>query len=124
VLPLLFSNSSVTPELCIDYANSMYAKSPSPTTRMPYLFVEYHDECYGGSLLAFTGSAVTTLVGTKACTDACAGSSKTTYTTNGKTVVATNTANMCGGPKQFNLYALSTDVAMPTSSGPVVTMTA
>ncbi len=89
---------------------------------MPYVYVEYHNQCYGGASLSFAGSAVTSLVGTKACTDVCSGSIAT-VTTNGKTTVTTNTANYCGGARQFNLYALSPSVALPTSSGPVVTST-
>jgi iron transport multicopper oxidase len=123
VLPQLFSNKSVTPELCIQYANSVFSNAPTPTSRLPYLYVEYHDECYGGTQLAFSGSAVTSLVGTKACSDVCSGSIST-VTTSGTTTVVTGKANMCGGPRQFNLYALTLPVAFPTSSGPLVTQTA
>jgi iron transport multicopper oxidase len=112
----------MTPELCIAYANSIYAKSPTPTTQMPYLYLEYHQECYGGATFNFQGSAVTSLVGTKACTDYCLGS-VTTYTTNGQVAVSTNKANYCGGAKQFDLYALDTNVPFPTTGGPMVTQT-
>ncbi|KAF9873872.1 hypothetical protein CkaCkLH20_08606 [Colletotrichum karsti] len=122
-LPLLFANQSVTPELCIDYANSMYSKAPTPTTKLPYLFLEYHHECYGGSTLDFQGAAVTALVGTKACKNYCYGS-VSTFTTDGTVTTTTNTANYCGGAKMFDLYALSTPVAFPTTGGPVVTETA
>lgn len=121
-LPLLFANQSSTPELCIGFANSVYSKSPSPTTRHPYLFIEYHHECYGGANFDFKGSAVSTLVGTKACTQHCYGS-VSTFTTNGAVSVTTNTANFCGGPRQFDLYALSTTVVFPTTGGPLVTAT-
>ncbi|KAL0938531.1 WSC domain-containing protein-like protein 3 [Colletotrichum truncatum] len=122
-LPLLFANRSVTPELCIDYANSMYSKAPTPTTKLPYLFLEYHHECYGGSSFDFQGGAVTSLIGTKACNNYCYGS-VSTFTTDGTVTTTTNTANFCGGPKMFDLYALSTPVDFPTTGGPVVTQTA
>jgi hypothetical protein len=123
VLPQLFANKSMTPELCIAYANSIYDSSPTQTARLPYVYLEYHAECYGGTSLDFSGSAVTSLVGTKACSDVCSGSIST-VTSNGRTKVTTETANKCGGPRQFNLYALSLPVALPTSSGPVATLTA
>ncbi|OLN96295.1 WSC domain-containing protein-like protein 3 [Colletotrichum chlorophyti] len=122
-LPLLFANRSVTPELCIEYANSRFSNSPTPTTRLPYLFLEYHHECYGGASFNFRGSAVTSLVGTKACTNYCYGS-VSTFTTNGQVTTTTGTANFCGGGKMFDLYALSTPVDFPTTGGPVVTQTA
>ncbi|KAI8279859.1 WSC domain-containing protein [Colletotrichum sp. SAR11_57] len=122
-LPLLFANQSVTPELCIAHANSVYSKAPTPTTKLPYLFLEYHHECYGGSSLDFQGGVVTSLVGTKACKNYCYGS-VSTFTTDGTVTTTTNTANYCGGAKMFDLYALSTPVALPTTGGPVVTQTA
>ncbi|KAI8245280.1 hypothetical protein K4K55_002278 [Colletotrichum sp. SAR 10_96] len=122
-LPLLFANQSVTPELCIAHANSVYSKAPTPTTKLPYLFLEYHHECYGGSSLDFQGGVVTSLVGTKACKNYCYGS-VSTFTTDGTVTTTTNTANYCGGAKMLDLYALSTPVALPTTGGPVVTQTA
>jgi iron transport multicopper oxidase len=113
-LPLLFANNSVTPELCIAYSNAQQAGP------LPLLFLEYHHECYGGSSLTLNGAAVTTMIGTKACKDYCYGS-VTTITTSGTTTVATNTANYCGGPKMFNLYALNTAAALPTGAGPMAT---
>ncbi|TQN68162.1 WSC domain-containing protein [Colletotrichum shisoi] len=121
-LPGLFANNSVTPELCIDYANSKFSNSPSATTKMPYVFLEYHHECYGGGTFDFKGAAVTSLVGKQACKDYCYGS-VSTFTTNGKATTTTGTANYCGGPKMFDLYALSTPVAFPTTGGPLVTRT-
>ena len=117
----------MTPELCIAHANSIYlASPPSPTrpARLPYLFLEYHHECYGGTVLDFKGSAVTSLVGTKACSDYCYGSVRTATGTDGAVSVTTGTANMCGGAKQFNLYALETTVVFPTTGGSVVSVTA
>lgn len=101
----------------------MYSKAPTPTTKLPYLFLEYHHECYGGSSLDFQGGVVTSLVGTKACKNYCYGS-VSTVTTDGTVITTTNTANYCGGAKMFDLYALSTPVALPTTGGPVVTQTA
>ncbi|KAK3335420.1 WSC domain-containing protein [Cercophora scortea] len=120
-LPQLVANNSITPELCIDHANSLYsaaaaAPKPTPAARLPYLFIEYHHECYGGTSFDFKGSAVTSLVGTKACTDYCFGS-VSTYTTDGVATTTTDLTNMCGGAKQFNLYALETSVVFPTTGG-------
>ncbi|KAM7222882.1 wsc domain containing protein [Rhypophila decipiens] len=134
-LPHLVSNTSMTPELCIAHANQLYSSSllaaapaPTPAARLAYLFLEYHHECYGGSSLDFQGSAVTSLLGTKACQDYCYGSVRTFMTTAaGGGVVqttTTGTANMCGGAGQFNLYALETNVPFPTTGGPVVSVTA
>ncbi|KAK2008051.1 WSC domain-containing protein [Colletotrichum eremochloae] len=121
-LPRLFANNSVTPELCIDYANSKFSNSPTSTTKMPYVFLEYHHECNGGATFDFKGAAVTSLVGKQACKDYCYGSVRT-FTTDGKVTTTTGTANYCGGPKMFDLYALSTPVAFPTTGGPLVTRT-
>jgi len=127
---------SVTPELAIAYVNSKAAIAPSPTPRPSYLFIEYHHEVHAGSSFDFKGSAVTSLVGTKACRDYCYGSVKTitaTRTVTGAdgeetkaTAVSTTTgtANYCGGPNMFDLYALESTVQFPTTGGPVVTMTA
>ncbi|KAF8858490.1 WSC-domain-containing protein [Acephala macrosclerotiorum] len=92
-LPLLFANSSVTPELCEAYVLSL-ANKPTPTI-LPYFAVEYHNECYGGTALAYAGTSATSLYGKHACTDVCSGSIG---------AKSTGTA-MCGGRKQFNLYA-------------------
>jgi iron transport multicopper oxidase len=110
----------MTPELCIAAANSIAAKQPTPT-KYPYVFIEYHDECYGGTALNFQGSAAATLYGGGACTDACSGSIMT-YTTNGVAKTTTDLTNMCGGAKMFNLYVLSTPVAFPSSALPVQTV--
>lgn len=67
---------------------------------------------------------MTSLVGTKACNDYCYGSVKTVTGTDGGVSITTGTANMCGGAKQFNLYALETRVDFPTTGGAVVTATA
>jgi len=101
-LPLLFSNNSVTPELCIAYAQSL-AKMPTPTV-LPYVYVEYHRECYGGSSFAFGTSGVTSLTGAHACTDVCSGSIG---------AATTGTAS-CGGRGQFNLYATRGTVSWPS----------
>lgn len=122
----------MTPELCLAHANSIYSRSlatynptvsPSPT-RHPYVFIEYHHECYGGAAWDFKGSAVTSLVGTKACTMHCYGSVFTVTGTNGVASVTTDLTNRCGGGKQFNLYALETTVSFPTTGGPIQTKVA
>lgn len=92
-LKLLFANSSVTPELCIAYAQQL-ARAPIPTV-LPYVYVEYHRECFGGSSFAYGASQVSSLTGAHACTDICSGSIG---------AAVTGTA-MCGGPNQYNLYA-------------------
>src|SRR3569833_1316875 len=107
-LPLLFANSSVTPELCQAYVQSL-ANEPTPTV-LPYFFLEYHHECYGGSVFNWAGSAVTSLTGSHACTDICSGSIG---------AASTGTAS-CGGAKQFSLYELGTS----TIPGPRLTMAA
>ncbi|KAK5663734.1 hypothetical protein OQA88_4165 [Cercophora sp. LCS_1] len=121
-LPLIAANNSMTPELCIAVANSIYDVAPTPTARLPYVFIEYHHECYGGASFDFEGSAVSTLVGPHACTDYCYGS-VSTFTTNGVVSTTTDLTNRCGGPKQFNLYVLSTPVDFPTTGGPIETVT-
>ncbi|KXH67150.1 WSC domain-containing protein, partial [Colletotrichum salicis] len=121
-LPGLFANNSGTPELCIGYANSLFSNSPTSTTKLSYVFMEYHHECYGGSNFEFNGAAVTSLVGRGACKDYCYGS-VSTFSTNGVLTTTTATNNYCGGPRMFDLYALSTAVAWPTTGGPLVTQT-
>jgi len=106
---LLFRNNSVTPELCLQYAKAL-AAAPTPTV-LPYVYVEYHRECYGGSVWSFGSSGVTSLTGTRACTDVCSGFIGASTTETAK----------CGGSQQFNLYALSTSVSFP---GPVTTTAA
>ncbi|KAK0631126.1 hypothetical protein B0T17DRAFT_507543 [Bombardia bombarda] len=122
-LPNLFANNSVTPELAIAYVNSVAVSPPSPTPRPPFLFMEYHHEVYGGSSFNFQGSAVTSLVGTNACHDYRYGSVQTITATNRAVATTTGTVNYCGGPGMFDLYALETTVAWPTTGGPVVTST-
>lgn len=119
-LPLLLTNNSMTPELCIAIANSVAAKKATPT-QFAYVYLEYHNECYGGTTLNFMGSAASSLYGGGACTDACSGSVRT-YTTNGVAKTTTDLTNKCGGAKQFNLYVLSTPVAFPATALPVQTV--
>lgn len=111
------ANSSMTPELCIAAAISIGAARPTPT-KFPYVYIEYHGECYAGTSLDFKSSAVTSLYGRDACTDWCSGSRKP-YTTNGVVKTSTDLTNRCGGGKQFNLYAVSTAVPFPTTGGMV-----
>jgi iron transport multicopper oxidase len=112
----------MTPELCIALVNSMAAKQPTPT-QYPYVYLEFHNECYYGNSLDFKGSAVSTLYGSGACTDVCSGS-VSTYTTTGvvRTTTDLTNTNKCGGAKQFNLYALSTPVVFPATGLPVQTV--
>jgi FtsP/CotA-like multicopper oxidase with cupredoxin domain len=91
----------MTPELCAAYVNSL-ANKPTPTV-LPYYYLEYHHECYGGSVFDFGSSAVTSLSGAHACTDVCSGSIGAS---------STGTA-FCGGPLQFNLYATNGVVSWP-----------
>ncbi|KAL2757269.1 hypothetical protein ACRALDRAFT_1079561 [Sodiomyces alcalophilus JCM 7366] len=121
-LPHMLSNHSVTPELCLEYAQQRAADAPTPTAAPAYVFVEYHHECYAGNTFDFQGSAVTSLVGTQACKNYCYGS-VLTYTTDGTTSVTTKTDNYCGGPKMFDLYATELPVDFPTTGGPVTTVT-
>lgn len=110
----------MTPELCIAHANSVAAAAPTPT-QFPYVFIEYHGECYGGTSMDFKGAAVTSLKGDGACFDWCSGSILP-YTTNGVVRMTTDLTNRCGGPKQFNLYAVQTPVPFPTTGGPMQTI--
>jgi iron transport multicopper oxidase len=111
----------MTPELCLAAALSVAAKQPKPT-QFPYVYLEYHNECYGGTALDFKGSAVSSLYGGGACTDYCKGS-VSTYTTNGVVRTTTDLTNKCGGAKQFNLYVLSTtQVVWPATALPMQTV--
>lgn len=92
--PLLFKSTAMTPQLCESYVMSLAAK-PTPTV-LPYYFMEYASECYGGSVFNFgTSATVRSLTGTRACTKVCSGSVG---------ALSTGTAH-CGGSKQFDLYA-------------------
>lgn len=100
-LSLLFRNDSVTPELCEAYVQSL-ARKPVPTS-LPYFFVEYARECYGGSSFAWQGSAVTSLSGTRDCTLVCSDNIGAAVTGTAK----------CGGQKQFNLYVTGSTHNLP-----------
>ncbi|KAK3681643.1 hypothetical protein B0T22DRAFT_387291, partial [Podospora appendiculata] len=124
-LPHIFSNSSVTPELAIAHVNSVAVSPPSPSPRPRLLFLEYHHEIYGGANFDFQGGAVTSLVGSRACRDYCYGSVSTVTATDSAAVATTTgTANYCGGPGMFDLYALETTELFPATGGEVVTATA
>ncbi|RKU48395.1 hypothetical protein DL546_009377 [Coniochaeta pulveracea] len=107
----------MTPELCLSAANSIGAAKPTPT-KFPFVYIEYHGECYGGTSLDFKSSAVTSLYGANACTDWCSGS-RIPYTTNGVVKTSTRLDNRCGGAKQFNLYAAQSNAPLPTTGGAV-----
>jgi hypothetical protein len=98
----------MTPELCESYVLALAAK-PTPTV-LPYFYVEYASECYGGTSFSWgTSTAVKSLTGAKACTKVCSGSV-------GASVTGTA---MCGGSNQFNLYAATktVDFGLPIITG-------
>jgi hypothetical protein len=97
-IPLLLANNSITPELCESLVSSLAVK-PTPTI-YAYYYVEYHRECYAGNSFNWGTAQITSLVGTRACTDVCSGSIGAT---------STGTA-LCGGSMQFNLYATTSSV--------------
>ncbi|KUJ08258.1 uncharacterized protein LY89DRAFT_677138 [Mollisia scopiformis] len=106
-LPLLVANNSMTPELCLKIVQSLAAK-PTPTI-LPYYYVEYARECYGRKSFTWESSAITSLTGTKACTDICSGSLGASSTGTAK----------CGGSRMFDLYVAA---SAPTLSA-VYTLT-
>ena len=97
-MPKLFSNDSMTPQLCISSALARLSAIPATTYR--YVGVEYGRECYAGSIAP--NPEPNTLVGAKACTMPCAGDSRI----------------KCGGGKMYNLYAATT--ATITGTGTTV----
>jgi len=97
-MPKLFSNDSMTPQLCISSALARLSAAPATTYR--YVGVEYGRECYAGSVAPTPEPS--TLVGTKACTLACAGDPNL----------------KCGGGKMYNLYAATS--ATITGTGTTV----
>lgn len=108
-MPRLFVNNSMTPDLCISSAQARL--SATPATTFLYAGVEYGRECYAGT--AAPSPEPTSLVGVRACSMSCLGDG----------------AEACGGPMQYNLYAVPTLVssigtgksvwsAPPTTSSP------
>ncbi|TVY75584.1 WSC domain-containing protein [Lachnellula suecica] len=87
-MPKLFSNDSMTPDLCISSALARLSATPATT----YLFVglEYGRECYAHT--AAPTPEPSSLVGNKACTMKCKG----------------DPSQKCGGANMYNLYAATT----------------
>ncbi|KAI9853294.1 MAG: hypothetical protein M1824_001432 [Vezdaea acicularis] len=90
-MKMLWADDSMTPELCISYA--LGALSSATPTTYRYVGIEYARECYGAT--APPSPEPSTLTGSKACTMPCMG----------------NTNELCGGPKQYNLYYSTTDAS-------------
>lgn len=84
-MPKLFSNDSMTPDLCISSALARLSAKPAST----YLYagVEYGRECYAGSVAPTPEP--NTLVGKNACTMPCKGDAN----------------QKCGAGNMYNLYA-------------------
>jgi len=84
----LFSNDSMTPQLCI--SSALARISAKPATTFLYAGVEYGRECYAGSVAPTPEPA--SLVGPKACTFPCKG----------------DASQSCGAGNQYNLYVATT----------------
>ncbi|RDW79993.1 hypothetical protein BP6252_04631 [Coleophoma cylindrospora] len=87
-MPKLFSNDSMTPELCI--SSALARLSAKPATTYAYVGVEYGRECYAGIVAPTPEPA--SLTGIRACTIPCKG----------------DAVKKCGGANQYNLYAATT----------------
>ena len=83
-MPQLFTNDSMTPELCI--SSALARLSAVPATTYLYAGVEYGRECYAGSVAPTPEPS--SLVGAKACTMTCKG----------------DAGLLCGGPNMYGLY--------------------
>ncbi|KAH7409546.1 hypothetical protein BKA64DRAFT_720802 [Cadophora sp. MPI-SDFR-AT-0126] len=106
-MPKLFSNDSMTPDLCI--SSALARRSATPATTFLYAGVEYGRECYAATRAPTPQPA--SLVGSKACTMPCKG----------------DPSISCGAGKMYNLY-VATSVAVTgtatdqwSSAGPVST---
>lgn len=104
-MPKLFSNDSMTPDLCI--SSALARLSAKPATTYLYAGVEYGRECYAGSVAPTP--VPTSLVGANACAMTCKGDGSL----------------KCGGRNMFNLYVATaaTATGMAWQTG-VVTSTA
>ncbi|CZS96605.1 uncharacterized protein RAG0_05868 [Rhynchosporium agropyri] len=107
-MPKLFSNDSMTPDLCI--SSALARRFASPATSLLYVGLEYGRECYAATQAPKPQPVP--LVGSKACNMACKGDPKVS----------------CGGGNMFNLYA-ATSVTVTgtvtdqwTSAGPISTV--
>jgi iron transport multicopper oxidase len=104
-MPKLFSNDSMTPDLCI--SSALARLSATPATTYLYAGVEYGRECYAGSVAPTPQP--TSLVGPKACTFPCAG----------------DKSLKCGAGNMYNLYVATkvTATASAVWTGVVSTST-
>ncbi|KAK0110039.1 hypothetical protein ONS95_002699 [Cadophora gregata] len=106
-MPKLFSNDSMTPDLCI--SSALARRSASPATTFLYAGVEYGRECYAATRAPTPQPA--SLVGPKACTIPCKGDPSVS----------------CGAGKMYNLYVATSVTVTGTvtnqwsSAGPVST---
>ncbi|TVY32992.1 WSC domain-containing protein [Lachnellula subtilissima] len=94
-MPKLFSNNSMSPELCI--SSALARLSATPATIYAFVGVEYGRECFAHT--ATPSPQPSSLSGSTACTMTCMG----------------DESRMCGGPNMYNLYAAPT--ATITGSG-------
>lgn len=87
-MPKLFSNNSMTPELCI--SSALARLSATPATTYAFVGLEYGRECYAHT--AAPSPQPSSLVGSKACNMKCKGDS----------------SQKCGGANMYNLYGAAT----------------
>ncbi|TVY39827.1 hypothetical protein LOCC1_G004958 [Lachnellula occidentalis] len=87
-MPKLFSDDSMSPELCI--SSALARLSATPATTYAFVGVEYGRECYART--AAPTPQPSSLSGSKACTMTCKGDS----------------SQKCGGSNMYNLYAATT----------------
>lgn len=95
-MPKIFSDDSMTPQLCI--SSALACLSAIPATKYRSVDVDHGRECYAGSVAP--NPEPRTLVGSKACTMACKGDPSQKY----------------GGEHMYNLYAAT--IATITGTGP------
>ncbi|KAJ8066889.1 hypothetical protein OCU04_004275 [Sclerotinia nivalis] len=95
-LPKLFSNDSMTPELCL--SSALAQKTAQTPVTYKYIGLEYGRECYAGTMPPTPEPS--SLVGAHACTMPCKGNSK----------------ESCGGPNMYNFYAATAVLASAASN--------
>jgi iron transport multicopper oxidase len=100
-MPKLFSNDSMTPQLCISSALNFLTAIPATTFR--YVGVEYGRECYAGT--AAPTPEPGTLTGPRACSMTCKG----------------DPSQSCGAGNMYNLYATTTATDTVWATAPAVT---
>lgn len=96
-MPKLFTNDSMTPELCI--SSALARRSATPATTFLFAGVEYGRECYAGTMAPTPEP--TSLTGNRACTMTCKG----------------NSSLSCGAGNQYNLYAATSATLIGTGTG-------